>query len=105
MGQTDRKDNQTKDSLADWFTKMVHLYREKETEHLRSRLTVKKSQHSYNDLKREMPGAEFIYENQRYILSGQLTNGKYYRAVGSTQNFPAAKCRIRRHNRGLVFVS
>ena len=21
-----------------------------------------------------MPGAEFIYENQRYILSGQLTN-------------------------------
>ena len=79
--------------------------REKEAEHLRSRLTVKKSQHSYNDLKREMPGAEFIYENQRYILSGQLTNGKYYRAVGSTQNFPAAKCRIRRHNRGLVFVS
>lgn len=105
MGQTGRKDNQTKDSLADWFTKMVHLYREKEAEHLRSRLTVKKSQHSYNDLKREMPGAEFIYENQRYILSGQLTNGKYYRAVGSTQNFPAAKCRIRRHNRGLVFVS
>ncbi|MFQ9045210.1 MAG: hypothetical protein ACLR6D_06350 [Anaerobutyricum hallii] len=52
-----------------------------------------------------MPGAEFIYENQRYILSGQLTNGKYYRAVGSTQNFPAAKFRIRRHNRGLVFVS
>lgn len=50
-------------------------------------------------------GAEFIYENQRYILSGQLTNGKYYRAVGSTQNFPAAKFRIRRHNRGLVFVS
>ncbi|MFR2370048.1 hypothetical protein [Anaerobutyricum hallii] len=43
---------------------------------------------------REMPGAEFIHENRRYILSGQLTNGKYYRSVGSTQNFPAAKCRI-----------
>ncbi len=28
-----------------------------------------------------------------------------YRSVGSTQNFPAAKCRIGRHNRGLVFVS
>ena len=54
---------------------------------------------------REMPGAEFIHENRRYILSGQLTNGKYYRSVGSTQNFPAAKCRIRRHNRGLIFVS
>jgi hypothetical protein len=66
---------------------------------------VKKSQRSYNDLKREMPGAEFIHENRRYILNGQLTNGKYYRSVGSTQDFPAAKYRIRRHNRGLVFVS
>lgn len=41
-----------------------------------------------------------------YVLSGQLSNGQYLRAYGDKKtNYPAKKCRIIRHNEGLVFVA
>jgi 5-methylcytosine-specific restriction endonuclease McrA len=69
------------------------------------RLTVKPSTRYYNDPKRDLPGAVFWYKGQRYVLSGQLSNGKQYRAVGcGTQNFNALRCNITERNKGLVWL-
>ena len=71
-----------------------------------SRLNVKKSVRYYNDPDRLMPGAEFFYDGERHIMTGQLTKGKYFRTAGhGTRNYPAANCRIRKENRGLVYIS
>lgn len=70
-----------------------------------SKLTVKKSTRSYNNPYRVMPGAKFLYEGKEYTLTGQITNGAYYKAYGSDRNFPAKKCKIIEYNKGLVFVS
>ena len=68
-------------------------------------LTVKKSKRSYNNPDRIMPGARFLYKGNEYVLIGQITNGKYYKAYGSDKNFPAKECRIIKYNQGLVFVA
>ena len=71
-----------------------------------SRLTVKKSMRYYNATGRIMPGAEFFCNGVRYIMTGQLTGGKYLRAAGQgTRNFRRDTCRIRKENRGLVYIS
>lgn len=68
-------------------------------------LTVKKSKRSYNSLGRTLPGSVFLYQKKRYVMSGQLSNGKYLRAYGSgEENFPASKCTIVRNNTGLVYA-
>lgn len=70
-----------------------------------SRLTVKKSQRYYNNKNRLMPGTRFLYGDREYIMSGQLSNGAYLRAIGCDKvNFPAAKCKVLKRNEGLVFV-
>ena len=71
-----------------------------------SRLTVKKSTRYYNAAGRLMPGAEFFCNGGRYIMTGQLTGGKYLRAAGQgTKNFRRDACGIRKGNRGLVYIS
>lgn len=93
------------DSLEDWFETQVTLYGLKEAEKMRSQLTVVKSTRYYNDKKRIMPGATFLYKNKRYVLSGQLSNGAYYRAVDyGNQNFPAKECIILAQNTGFVYL-
>ena len=70
-----------------------------------SRLTVKKSTRYYNAAGRLMPGAEFFCNGERYIMTGQLTRGKYLRAAGQgTKNFRGDACSIRKENRGLVYL-
>ena len=69
------------------------------------KLTVKPSTRYYNDSKRDLPGTVFWYKGQRYVLSGQLSNSKQYRAVGcGTQNFNASRCNITKRNKGLVWL-
>ena len=71
-----------------------------------SRLTVKKSTRYYNAADRLMPGAEFFCNGGRYVMTGQLTGGKYLRAAGrGTKNFRRDACCIRKENRGLVYIS
>lgn len=71
-----------------------------------SRLTVIPSRRYYNNMDRLMPGTEFLYEGQRYIMSGQHSNGSLLRAVGQGNGeFKASKCRVIKQNRGLVYVS
>ena len=86
-------------------TDSLEEYTEKNPE-LLSKLTVKKSQRSYNDLTRVLPGAVILYQGKRYILSGRSSGGKQYRMLGcGNQNFTASKCTIVQQNTGLVYVS
>ena len=60
-----------------------------------SRLTVIKSRRYYNTKGRRLPGTIFYHQNHRYVLSGQTSNGRGYRAVDmGTKNFSSKKCRI-----------
>lgn len=100
-----KRTGQKTDSLEDWYNRQVVLYGKKKADFMRSRLTAAKSKRRYNDLTRVMPGAVFMYNGECHVLSGRLTEGKYFRAVGDTKtNYPASKCKIIRHNEGLVFV-
>jgi hydrogenase maturation factor len=70
-----------------------------------SHLTVAKSIRYYNDADRLMPSAVFIFEGERHVMQGQLTGGRYYRAVGcGKRNFPATKCTVIKENAGLVYI-
>lgn len=96
---------QKTDSLAEWYQKQIKIHGLKEAERLRSVLTVEKSTRRYNTKNRIIPGAVFTFHGKEYVLSGQLSNGQYLRAVGDTKtNFPARNCVIVRHNEGLVFL-
>ena len=103
---TGKEKKQSAPSLEEWYGNMVQSHGGREAEKMRSRLTVRRSTRSYNNRDRVMPGAVFESGGNYYVMDGQLTNGKYYRAYGSgKKNFPAAKCRIVRQNNGLVYVS
>lgn len=82
--------------------------RQRYGESITGQLTVKKSVRGYNDMNRIMPGAIFYHNNERHVLSGTLTNGKYYRDINDTKekktNYPARDCIITRQNTGLVYV-
>ena len=100
-----RMDQKT-DSLQEWYEDAAARYGEKQADRLRSRLTVKKSTRYYNSKDRLLPGTIFSYEGKRYVLTGQLTGGAYYRAYGQgKKNFPAKKVRILCQNEGLVYAS
>jgi len=93
-------------SLSGWYEEQVKCHGRKEADRMRSQLTVEKSTRRYNDPDRLMPGAMFEYMGEYHVLSGQLSNGQYLRVYGDKKtNYPAKKCRIIRHNEGLVFVA
>lgn len=99
-----RMDQKT-DSLQEWYEDAVTRYGEKQADRLRSRLTVKKSTRYYNSKGRLLPGTVFSYEGKRYVLTGQLTGGTYYRAYRQgKKNFPAKKVHILCQNEGLVYA-
>ena len=96
---------QEDDALSIWYEKQVATYGKRQADRMRSRLTVKKSARQYNRKDRTMPGAAFLYQEKRYVMSGQITNGLYLRAVGDTKtNYPARDCRIISRNTGLVYL-
>ena len=101
-----RRFEQTAPSLHDWYLTQKKLCGKAEAHRLQQMLSVKPSKRSYNNLHRVMPGTRFVYGGQEYVLTGQMSNGKYYRAYGcGEKNFPASKCRILRQNEGLVYVA
>ena len=92
-------------ALSDWFNEQVRRYGLAEAKRMRSMLAVKKSRRGYNRPDRIMPGAIFLYDGRQYVVSGQLSNGQYLRAVGDAKtNYPAKKCRITAENSGLVYL-
>ena len=68
-------------------------------------LRVKKSARSYNDPKRVMPGAVFIYRGKEYVLTSQQRQGTCWHASGLPKNGVNAKeCKIISLNEGLVYM-
>lgn len=104
---TNRKSRfeQTGDALSDWYEKQLKTCENDEAGKLLSSLKVKKSSRFYNSKDRLTPGTIFFYNGQRHVMSGQLTGGRYLRAYGDTKtNYPISKCKILKHNEGLVFI-
>ena len=100
-----KRTGQKEPSLHEWYIEMKQKYGKMEARKLQSKLEVIKSKRSYRNPASILPGAEFIYNKERYILTGTLTNGKYYRAYGQgNKNFKASDCKILKHNYGLVFT-
>lgn len=92
------------DSLEEWFQDAEAAFGTRMAERMRSSLTVKKSQRSYKDPSRKLPGTIFGFEGKAYILTGQITGGAYYRAHGcGNRNFPAKRCTVLDYNHGLVY--
>jgi 5-methylcytosine-specific restriction endonuclease McrA len=93
-------------ALSDWYQQQVSKYGKAQADIMRSKLTVTKSTRYYNHAHRLMPGAVFNYNGTCYVMSGQLSNGQYLRAVGDKgTNYPTKDCRIIRHNEGFVFIA
>lgn len=81
-----RRFGQNVDSLEDW-----RLTHPRDV----GCLCVDPSRRRYNNPDRMLPGAVFVFDGQRYVMSGQICNGRYLRAFGcGKRNFPAAKCEI-----------
>ncbi len=100
-----KRTEQKTDSLQEWYEDMVTTYGEAQAKILRSKLTVQKSTRYYNSKERLLPGTIFSYDGGRYVLTGQLTGGAYYRAYGEKKkNFPAKQVCILCRNEGLVYV-
>ena len=97
---------QKSDSLYEWYQKQIIKLGDKKARLLLDKLDVAKSTRYYNTSNRVMPGTAFLYKGKRHVVSGQLTNGQYYRAVGdeSKMNYPARDCKIISANTGLVYI-
>lgn len=88
------------DSLEDFLASLPAAWRQD----ICRQLTVTPSKRYYNTKGRYLPGNLFFYEGRRYVLSGQISGGQYYRAVGmGNKNFPAKDCRVV-HAGGLVYI-
>lgn len=91
-----QRTDQKADSLAE--------YRKKHPSDVKW-LTIKTSKRYYNSPDRLFPGVVFMYMGKLHVMSGQLTNGKYLRAVDDCKtNYPTAQCQIVRKNAGLVYL-
>lgn len=96
--------DQKSDSLEDWYNNAVATYGLEEAERMRSKLRVVPSYRAYNDMERILPGAVFMYEGDRYVKKGQLTNGAYTVSEDGKIRLNTSKCDFVARNGGLVYV-
>ena len=97
---------QKTDSLHEWTEAQIAFVGVEQTRKLLSKLEVVKSTRHYNNPNRLLPGTSFEFKGKRHVISGQLTGGMYFRAVGDEQktNYPAKRCRVLTKNAGLVYI-
>lgn len=100
-----RMDQKT-DSLENWVADMTEQFGQEAANRMLSKVTVQKSTRHYNTKGRMMPGTVFICRGKRFVMTGQLTGGAYYRAYGQDKkNFPAKAVQVIQKNKGLVYVA
>lgn len=100
-----KRTEQKCDSLHEWYEKQKIALGETEARKLLSKLKVTESTRYYNNTKRVLPGAIFIYGNKRCIISGQHNKGSYYNAVSKGHlDFPVQYCKVIKQNTGLVYI-
>ena len=93
------------DALSDLRNKITEEHGELAARRIISKLVVKKSYRRYNALERIKPSAVLIFNNQKYLLRGQITNGKYYHAFGEgTKNFPSRNCEVVNSGYSLTYM-
>ena len=93
-GQSDTKEKW--DSLAE--------FRESHPKDV-SRLTVRKSTRSYNNIHRAMPGTVFRAPDGCHVLQASQSGGtKYWAYDNENDYYPAGECTVVKKNTGLVFV-
>lgn len=98
--------NQKESSLQDWWNEQTALVGYKKARILQKRLVVTRSTRRYNNPDRLMPGTEYFYHGNRYVMFGQLTNGAYiYDSAAGSGRCPTNNCYMRKKNAGLVFLS
>ena len=91
-------------AISVWYEQLCDEIGYRQARIALSKVRVTKSYRRYNDIKRILAGAIFLFQNKRYVLTGSLTNGQYYRAYGYGQkNFPARNCTILQR-RSLIYV-
>ncbi len=91
-------------ALSTWFNDLCKRIGYIQARKILSILTVKKSTRAYNNLNRILPGAIFIYNSKRYILSGNRAKNLYFRAYGyGTKDFLVRKCIIIKR-KSLVYI-
>lgn len=100
-----KRTDQHEDSLHEFYVKSKQSHSKIEARRICSRLKVLKSTRSYNNPNKVMPGAEFVYHGERYILRGQQNGGLYFLAEGCDKRLPSKECILTKRNTGLVFVS
>ena len=82
-------------ALSDWYELRCHEVGCQQARMELSGIRVSKSCRRYNDAHRTLPGAVFQFQGQRFVMTGRITGGQYYRAYGQGQkNFPARRCTI-----------
>ena len=92
-------------ALSDWYETLCNTVGMKEARRQLSQVRVIPSTRQYNNLFRNLPGTVFYYQKQRYVMSGNITNGQYFRAYGQGEkNFPRKECIIG-SRQSLVYVS
>ena len=93
-------------ALSVWYKNLCKEAGRSEARRQRSELRVVKSARSYNSKDRVLPGAVFRFGNKCYVMTGQITNGGYFRAYNcGKQNFRADKCSVVSTGNSLVYVS
>ena len=97
--------DQHEDSLHEFYVKLKQTHGKVEARRICSKLKVLKSTRSYNNPNKVMPGAEFLYQGERYVLRGQQNSGLYFLAEGCDKRLPSKECILTKRNTGLVFVS
>lgn len=91
-------------ALSDWYKQLCEKVGRRQARMELSKVQVVKSFRRYNNTERILAGATFLFQKQRYTMTGSLTNNQYYRAYGQEQrNFPARDC-IVVQRKSLVYV-
>ena len=81
--------------LNEWYDSLCKKVGFSEARKQLSKVKTVKSTRRYNNLFRNLPGTVFYHNNIRYVITGNTTNGYYFRAYGQGErNFRADECTI-----------
>lgn len=90
-------------ALSDWYKNLCKEVGVSKARALLSKLKVAKSHRGYNNTKRLMNGAIFLYEGKRYILKAYKSRRRYLEAYGQEKLFLAKEC-VFVQRKSLVYV-
>lgn len=99
---TGKEKKQPTDSLEDWFNKKVGEVGEKEAMRLRSKMSVKPSKRTYNNMDRHLPGSIFVFKGRRYVL--RANHGNCVNAINDETEYPRGKVAFVAESAGLVYI-